>query len=392
MLRRSHKKSKKGCAQCLISKRRHVKCDEGRPTCLLCIMSNRDCSFSSDPLPPQDANSSTSELSSREGSLPSPDTNLISTSATSLSDSHESSFDTVVNMEHMELFIHGITNKDLFSLGDKVEHSQETLGICLKESVKAPYLLHQVLAFSARHLATIHPERSAGYLDKAVKLQTRAVSLFNSTKRQVDSSNCLPILLFSVTLGHHLLADALATRTSNGLDGFLTHYVQCVEMNWGLYRLTLSAWPLLLDTELEPILSWSSQQSSKDPVGNHCQPITQLINDSAALSNDEKGVCHEAIQYLQLGFDAMFEEDKGSRYRMIFQWTMLASPELTSLLATKRPEALILLGYYALLLHHGRSLWQVGDTGVYLLGLIVDYLAPEWHIWLEYPRRMMKQN
>ncbi|EXL40719.1 hypothetical protein FOCG_16869 [Fusarium oxysporum f. sp. radicis-lycopersici 26381] len=390
MLRRSHKKSKKGCLQC---KQRHVKCDEGRPTCLLCTMSNRDCSFASDPQPPpQDANSSTSDPSSREGSLPSLDTNLRYTSATSLSDSHETSFNSVVNMEHMELFIHGITNKDLFSLGDRVEHSQKTLDICLKESVKAPYLLHQVLAFSARHLAAIHPERPTRYLDQAVKLQTRAVSLFNSTKREVDSSNCLAILLFSVTLGHHLLADALATRSSDGLDGFLTHYVQCVEMNWGLYRLTLSAWPLLLSTELEPVLSWSSQQSSKDPIGNHCEPIIQLINESIALSNEEKGVCHEAIQYLQLGFDAMFEEDDGSRYRMIFQWTMLASPELTGLLATKRPEALILLGYYALLLHYGRSLWQVGDTGEYLLGLIVDYLAPEWHIWLEYPRRMMRQN
>ncbi|SCN69190.1 uncharacterized protein FFB20_08740 [Fusarium fujikuroi] len=388
MLRRSHKKSKKGCAQC---KRRHVKCDEGRPTCLLCTMSNRDCSFASDPQPPQDTNSSTPELSSREGSLLSPGASLRSTSATSLSDSHEQSFDSVVNMEHMELFIHGITNKDLFSLGDKVEHSQETLHICLKESVMAPYLLHQVLAFSARHLAAIHPERSEKYLHQAVELQTRAVSLFNSTKREVDSSNCLPILLFSVTLGHHLLADALATRTSDGLDGFLTHYVQCVEMNWGLYRLTLSAWPLLLNTELEPVLSWSSQQSSKDPTGKHCEPIAQLINDSTSLSNDEKEVCHEAIQYLQLGFDAI-EGDVASRYRMIFQWTMLASPGLTSLLATKRPEALILLGYYALLLHHGRSLWQVEDTGVYLLGLIMDYLAPEWHIWLEYPQRVVRQK
>ncbi|KAF5647647.1 sterol regulatory element-binding ECM22 [Fusarium tjaetaba] len=391
MLRRSHKKSKKGCVQCLTSKRRHVKCDEGRPTCLLCKMSNRDCSFASDPQQPQDTNSLTSDPSSREGSLLSPDTNLRSTSATSLSDSHESSFDSVVNMEHMELFIHGITNKDLFSLGDRFEHSQETLNICLEESVKAPYLLHQVLAFSARHLAAIHPERSARYLDQAVKLQTRAVSLFNSTRREVNSSNCLPILLFSVTLGHHLLADALATRTSDGLDGFLTHYVQCVEMNRGLYRLTLSAWPLLLNTELEPVLSWSSQQSSKDPVGSHCEPIVQLIKDSTALSNEEKEVCREAIQYLQLGFDGI-EEDVASRYRMIFQWTMLASPELTSLLATKRPEALILLGYYALLLHHGRKLWQVGDTGVYLLGLISDYLAPEWHIWLEYPRRMTRQK
>ncbi|KAF4332610.1 sterol regulatory element-binding ECM22 [Fusarium beomiforme] len=389
MLRRSHKKSKKGCLQC---KRRHVKCDEGRPICLLCQMSSRDCSFTSE-LPPQDQNSSTPDLSSREGSLLSPTANFGSTSATSLSDtSHESTFDSVVNMEHMELLVHLTTNKDLFSLGDKVEDFQTTFDICMKESLKAPYVLHETLAFSARHLATIHPERSARYLHQAVNLQTRAVSLFNSTKRQVEPSNCVAILLFSVTLGHHLLADALATRSPDGLDGFLTHYVQCAEMNRGFYRLTLSAWPLLLESEFEPVLLWSSQQSSKDPIGNHCQPVKQLINDSTALTDGEKEVCQEAIQYLQVGFDAMFAEGQGkerSRYRMIFQWTMLASPELTSLLATKRPEALTLLGYYALLLHYGRSLWQVGDTGAYLLGLILDYLAPEWHIWLDYPRRMM---
>jgi hypothetical protein len=71
---------------------------------------------------------------------------------------------------------------------------------------------------------------------------------------------------------------------------------------------------------------------------------------------------------------------------------MLASPDFTSLLSAKKPEALVLLSYYALLLHHGRGLWQVGDTGTYLMDLIVDYLPSEWHFWLEYPRRILLET
>ncbi|KAF4432133.1 hypothetical protein F53441_13852 [Fusarium austroafricanum] len=332
-------------------------------------MSGRDCSFVSDPKP-QDQNSSTPDLSSREGSHLSPEANSTSISATSSSEttstSHEPTFDSVVNMEHMELFVHLTTTRDLFSLGDRVHNFRDIFDTCIKESVKADYLLHAILAFSARHLANIRPERSAHYLNQAVNLQTRAVSLFNSTSRKVDSSNCVAILLFSITLGHHLLADALATRSPDGIDGFLTHYAHCVDTNRGIYHVTLSAWPLLLDTDLAPVLSGSQQESSKQPRGNQCQAIKQLIKDSNSLTAEEKEVCQEAIKFLQLGFDALSETEDGqtrSRYRMIFQWTMLASPVLTSLLLEKRPEALILLSYYALLLHYGRSLWQRCYTG-----------------------------
>ena len=78
-------------------------------------------------------------------------------------------------------------------------------------------------------------------------------------------------------------------------------------------------------------------------------------------------------------------EELGNRYQMIFAWTMLSPSSFTALLAAMRPEALVVLAYYALLLHYGRGMWQVGDAGAYILGMIVDYLQPEWRRWLEYP-------
>lgn len=295
-------------------------------------------------------------------------------------------------MEHMELFVHLITNRDLFSLGDTVKDYKATLDVCIRKSVEAPYLLHQMLAFSARHLAVLHPDRATHYLEQAMTLQTRAVALFNATRREVDSSNCVPILLFSINLGHHLLADALAYRGSDGLYGFLEYYTYCVDLNRGIYNVAASAWPLLVESEIEPVLSWSRKESAKEPKGTECAPISKLVDDSTTLDKREKEVCRSAIKYLQVGFDAMSSEEEGARYRMIFQWTMLASPEFNSLLSERKPEALILLSYYALLLHYGRNLWQVDNAGQYLIGVIRDYLGPEWHFWLGYPTWMIRDT
>ncbi|TAQ86142.1 hypothetical protein B7494_g5547 [Chlorociboria aeruginascens] len=301
--------------------------------------------------------------------------------------------DEAINSNHIELLMHLICDKEMFNLGAGVGDYFSNISLAINTGLKSPYLLHQLLAFSARHLAFLHPESCTSYLHQAVALQTRAVSLFNAGWKEVDRSNCVAILLFSVVLGHHLLADTLAKRDLGGLPVFMTHYVQCTEMHRGIYIIASNAWPLLMETELEPVLSWSSGFNSQSPKGNHCWQIKELINGADGLGMEEKEACQLAMKYLQVGFDVVLaEKEQGNRYQMIFSWTMLVPPEFTSLLASKRPEALAVLGYYALLLHYGRNIWQVGGTGAYLLGIIVDYLGQDWDHWLHYPQEIITRD
>lgn len=368
-------------------------------------MSGRDCSFASQTPPVI--------LSTPPASLEHPlslsdihnncDVSLDVTSQTTSPASHYSAecpginkeqdltLDEAVNLSHMELLIHAL-DKEMFNLGDPIDDSG-LLANFLKIGLKSPYLLHALLGFSARHLAFKHPERSASYLHQAMALQTRAVSLFNATWTEVDESNCVAILLFSTTIGHHLLADTLLRRDPGGLDAFLTHYIQCVEMHRGMYIIASTAWPLLMQSDLEPILSLSVGFTSRQPKGTHCDPIREMIDSASGLREKDKEACRLAVQYLQVGFDAALAgEEHSHRYQMIFSWTMLAPPELTELLKAKNPEALVLLAYYALLLHYGRSMWQVGDVGAYIFNMITDYLSPEWDRWLEYPGHEMSKG
>ena len=302
--------------------------------------------------------------------------------------------DGVLNLAHMELFIHAMLEKDLMALGRvDIELEPFTMAIALETARDAPYLLHAMLGFSARHLAFLNPTRSASYLHQAVALQTRAVSLFNASWTEVNESNCVAILLFSTTVGHQILTDTLARREPGGLDNFLHGYVQCIKVHRGVHTIAVTAQQLLMESRIWPILAWSAELTSRSPSGRHCQGITRLVDEAVGMAESEKVACRDAINYLQVGLDALFSENESTsrRYQMISSWTLLVSPEFADLLEAKRPEVLVILAHYALLLYHGRHIWQVGDSGTYVFGLISEYLGPDWAEWLEYPRAQMVQ-
>jgi hypothetical protein len=210
----------------------------------------------------------------------------------------------------MELVIHAMTSDEMFNFeGGFEKFHRARLALGFETALKAPYLLYQVLAFAACHLAHVDFERSAFFSRPAVVLQTRAISIFNTAKVEVDASNCVPILIFSSMLGRHLLAEMLAKREPNGFDGFITHYVQCVEMHRGIYIIATSAWPLLMESELEPILTMSRSLTSRQPKGEDCVHVLALIENAEDMNEEEKQACRTAVRYLQVGLDAVHADD-----------------------------------------------------------------------------------
>ncbi|OJJ42329.1 hypothetical protein ASPZODRAFT_20556 [Penicilliopsis zonata CBS 506.65] len=111
MLRRSHKKSRGGCLPC---KQRHVKCDEGRPGCLLCAMSDRECTYAMPQTSPQPVVSNRRALESE------------------------------INIDDMELLVHlTVAGDEIFSLrlGDKAFTNPATMSLALKLGLKFLYPL-----------------------------------------------------------------------------------------------------------------------------------------------------------------------------------------------------------------------------------------------------------
>ncbi|KAK4973483.1 hypothetical protein LTR42_005471 [Elasticomyces elasticus] len=306
----------------------------------------------------------------------------------------DETLDDAVNLHHLELVLHLCNEDAMWNLAGRRPYPS-TMHMLLQSGLKSSYLMSALLAFSAHHLAHLHPERALTYRHLAVVLQTRAITLFNASTAmtKIDEDNCVAVLGFSAALGHHQLADILTARAAS-LDEYLTRYSQCLEMTRGIYTIARAAWPLLLESELNSALVQSQDFTSREPTGDHCDKIRHLIDSAHGLLDADRTAYRLAIRYLQLGFDAIFstkEEDR-YRYQILFSWSMMVPSEFTSLLAALKPEALIIMAHYASLLHLGRRNWQVGDSGSYILGMITGYLGLEWQQWLAYPQALVAED
>lgn len=165
----------------------------------------------------------------------------------------------------------------------------------------------------------------------------------------------------------------------------------------GIHTIAIASWPALMASDLGPILAESREFTSREPVGRECDGLVRRVDMSKDMNEEEKEACKKAVGYLQVGFDATASTTCTSspksqragtnRHHMIYTWTMLVPREVTRLLVKKQPEALALLALYAVLLHRGRELWQVGGAGRYLFGVVDGYLGQQWDEVLDMPRR-----
>ncbi|KAH6650367.1 hypothetical protein F5144DRAFT_478260 [Chaetomium tenue] len=336
MLRRSHKKSRAGCLEC---KRRHVKCDEQRPKCIICTLSDRDCGYppqptgpsapstpaapiQEEPKPEQPADLAAVVTTKNESSaspvagVPLPDI----ASRGPMSPNHANQSSPEVNLNHMELLIRFNFEEHAPELN--VEMHDFASKLLFKCALEAPYLMHQILAVSARRQALLQPERADHFLETAIHLQTKAVSIYNETgaRAQIDQTNCSTLLLFCSLLGRHLLADLLARRDSD-FGGFLTRFLEFLSISRGLLAMSVSAWDLLLQSDIKHLVLWALEISQSTPRGNHCDGLQRLVAESKELDVPSKEACMTAIACLQVGFDSLLGGGaRNQRYLMVFMW------------------------------------------------------------------------
>ena len=103
----------------------------------------------------------------------------------------------------------------------------------------------------------------------------------------------------------------------------------------------------------------------------------------------------EAVKVLQSALDDQHSVTlSSSRYYVVVQdWLVRVPVEYVTLLEQRRPEALIVLAHYAVILHCARDYWTVGsNSGRRLLELISGYLGPYWDYWLRLPKQIIESQ
>ncbi|KAK7960304.1 hypothetical protein PG988_011518 [Apiospora saccharicola] len=467
MKRRGHRKSRHGCQEC---KRRHIKCDEGRPQCANCTITSRRCDFgerrssrtrhgSAATLTEPPAASSHPQLPRRTPALAVEYESPVVVAVVPQGDHDDAAAGPVVNLHHMELMAHytfAVSNPEIDPDLDRAATK-----MVVQTALEFPWLLYEILAISSRHLATFAPSgpgsgpRSAAfYRAQASQLQTQALHLFNRRggsqgqgqgegegdgsningdipPAAIDETNCVAAVLFSSTLGRHLLADTLEdlqrpdddSSSDSSSEAALDRYGRYLQVHLGLRAVASSSWSHLMESELWPLIALAGRiHPSRSAVrGTELRGLSRWVEETMGANNNDndndyeeeeecRKACLEAIDLLQIGLDESSSPSSSSssafllppssqqhqqhqQHQMTFTWPVRCPAKFGELIRRRSPPALVVLAHYAVLLHRGRHLWQIGPSAPRFLHVISDVLGPgggeRYEAQLAWPRAIV---
>ncbi|KAL8671609.1 MAG: hypothetical protein Q9168_003899 [Polycauliona sp. 1 TL-2023] len=254
-----------------------------------------------------------------------------------------------------------------------------------------PFLLNELLAISALHMASCRPANEEEvWHTRATELQSLALKGFNSMEQQVDESNCEVVLLFSALIGTHLLGDRSQIRALASSSDYLDHLVSCVSLMRSVRSLVLKHHTVfLLQSSVRALLITRNPLPPYENVPSECRQLSVLIEESD-LGPSSVEAYEAAIDRLFWLFDLTEVPSKPhDTPRSVFAWPVQLDDGYMTLLNQRRPEALVILAYYGVVLHFYRNAWCIGDAGASLIRAIDAQLGSYWSRWLQWPISMI---
>ncbi|KAM3505634.1 hypothetical protein MY10362_002846 [Beauveria mimosiformis] len=401
--RRSHRKSRNGCAEC---RRRHIRCDKNHPVCFNCNTGDRACIYPAGAIPdgfsgaaPEVDGQATQRRTSQSDNrtqLPQPLD----------ADVHLAAEADTLSATDLVVFHHAQTVMAHEGLGRKGQFTK-VLAFGLRHRFRAPYLLDQILALACMHLAfsidhytgdtqgtSIYAGMTEGSLrHHATARQTRAVASFNEhIGEQADLDLDAARFLFAGTLSLQSLAETLSVLRSDGLKfgSFMDRMVACFSLHCGVRVATGKPMREFLpqSQELRDIMEFLNMSEDVDwrtkVRGRECQSLLDLFEGSD-LGEASLDACRGAAHSLQWSFDMCRGLSVQDGPHAASAFAVTAPPGYVEALRRCVPEALIVLAYYGVLLHRCRECWIFGIAGARMVRAIADHVGAYWRDAMRWP-------
>lgn len=293
-------------------------------------------------------------------------------------------------MTQLELFYHA-TNSD-FDLPPMSDNPSNNVSFAMFADIamSCPYLMNELLAFSALHLAHINPAKARFYRHQAVGLQTNALRIFNCEMTKVTEENCMAVMIFSWLMTMHTLSEC---KESSDTHSFLDQFLRYMHLHYQVSAVTREAWPLLLQSQMGHMILENAKVVEHTESGSHTANLKRCIRGSETLDDGEKATCEHALGRIQWFFNRIDGKVPQAdlpalMFLSLVSWPVTIKRDFHRLVAESAPEALIVLSYYCIPLHMFRELWIIGNAGQLLVRNIRLHLDERWQEWLDWPEAM----
>lgn len=251
-----------------------------------------------------------------------------------------------------------------------------------------PYLMHELLAITAWKLFAEDPTRKE-LMTRASFHQAEALSLVQPHLQNINEDNALSLLFFIGLAAISGLAEpALTTNDSGEAFDPIEKTLHCFHLHRGVMIVASPFWSTFRHTWAWPHLSSQVEAGSNlVPRPSEIPGYDRLRGLAFGLEDEESTrACIEAIRHT-LSFISLVQqqEDATMSKRLVSSWPICVGTHFLSLLSERKPVALVILAYYAVLLKLGTGLWWIGDWPATLVHHLDHCLGQRWSEFLEWP-------
>lgn len=256
-----------------------------------------------------------------------------------------------------------------------------------EEAKEHMFLMHQILAVTAFHLAVLEQHQCQRYLSQAFQHQHHAIVGINSEVNKITSQNCHALFAASSLLFFGAFA--------------ASHHVMSERVNLGVVKSILEVFRLIQG--VAGVLESSRDMVRQGILGEfmRCDAVKQggtellqrtteeLLRFSSQLDASSVGLqVKDTIDRAIAGMEDSIGKSSTASPELTFAitWPMALEGEYLDLLRRLDPTALVILAHYCVILDAaGSKFWFMQGWGQRIMGAILGSLGPAWHESIKWP-------
>jgi hypothetical protein len=257
------------------------------------------------------------------------------------------------------------------------------------------FLLRGILAVAARHLCYLEPMRQEVLMLRASTHQSIAVRSFHHALNRVDSSNCVAIFAFSCIV----VALAFARPKNPGGMGLQKEIFDWFHMVRGCNSVLQTQWEIVSRSFLGPLVKKGMlHETAVSHTIRDSEWVTRLLrlcaSENLAQDREASNACALAIHELLNAYAqvSILTERKQDFVPIIFVWAVAIPQSYLLLLQDRKPEAMVIMAYYSVLLQRVNDQWYMRGWARFLVEQIETTLGEEWQPWLSWPKEVTGAN